>query len=377
MQIQHLSCPFPTFYFINMSYNQGGYGQQGSYGQDNYNNGGGYGQQQHRGEASEFYNQGGNNGYGQQQQYGGQGGYGQEPPQYQQLPSAAAHSSNSGRNSHNQGYQNQYGGEGDPEGDRGIMGGIAGGAAGAFGGHKLGGQAGHGTAGTIIGAISGAFAGHKAQDAVSDWKDERDEKKKWEKQQEEQQKYNQQHHGGSPPQHHRRDSNDERSRGDFGGNFTASSRDIRLDAHGDFNLHAQCARTDGSYSSSTISLNQYIENDNGSFRWSGGSSNGAQTYTVQPGDTLRAIAARFSHCSFEDLARHNNIANPDQIWPGQNLQVPGGGSRGGGNFGASARNVRLERGGQELVAELGPQWHTRTLNLDERIGNRNGCLEFV
>lgn len=368
-----------------MSYNQGGYGQQG----------GGYGQQQNHSEAAEFYNQGANqggnngyapnNGYGQQQhggqQYGGgQGGYGQGPPQYQQLPSAAAHSSNSGRNSHNQGYQNQYGGEGDPEGDRGIMGGIAGGAAGAFGGHKLGGQAGHGTAGTIIGAISGAFAGHKAQDKVSDWKDERDEKKKWEKEQEEQQKYNQQHHSSSPPQHHhqqRRDSDDQRERGNFGGNFTASSRDIRLDAHGDYVLHAQCARTDGSYQSSSISLNKVIENDNGSFRWSQGSSNGSQSYTVQQGDTLRAIADRFSHCSFEELARHNNIANPDQIWPGQNLQIPGGGSRGGGNFGASARNVRLQRGGQELVAELGPSWHTRTLNLDERIGNRNGCLEFV
>jgi len=242
-----------------MSYNQGG-----GYGQDNYNNnnGGGYGQQQQRGEAAEFYNQGGNNGYGQQQ-YGGPG---QEPPQYQQYPSTAGHSSNSGRNSQNQGYQNQYGGEGNPEGDRGIMGGLAGGAAGAFGGHKLGGQAGHGAAGTIIGAIGGAFAGHKAQDAASDWKHEHDDKKKWEKEQEEQKKHNQQqqqHHGGPPPQHN---SNDARERGDFGGNFTASSRDVRLDAHGDFNLHAQCARTDGSYSSSTISLNKYIENDNGSFR---------------------------------------------------------------------------------------------------------------
>jgi LysM repeat protein len=350
-----------------MSYNQGG-----GYGQDNYNNNGaGYGQQQQRGEAADFYNQGGNNGYGQQH-----GGQGQEPPQYQQYPSTAGHSSNGGRNSENQGYQNQYGGEGNPEGDRGIMGGLAGGAAGAFGGHKLGGQAGHGAAGTIIGALGGAFAGHKAQDAASDWKHEHDDKKKWEKEQEEQQKHNQQqqHHGGPPPQHN---SNDNRERGDFGGNFTASSRDIRLDAHGEFNLHAQCARTDGSYSSSTISLNKYIENDNGSFRWSSGSSNGASTYTVQQGDTLRAIAARFSHCSFEDLARHNNISNPDQIWPGQNLQVPGGGTRGGGNFGASARNVRLQHGGQELVAELGPEWHTRTLNLDEKIGNRDGCLEFV
>ncbi|KAH6625838.1 CVNH domain-containing protein [Boeremia exigua] len=358
-----------------MSYNQDGYGQQG-----------GYGQQQHRGEASEFYNQGSNNGYGQnngQQQYGGQqggqGGYGQGPPQYQQYPSAAAHSSNGGRNSENQGYQNQYGGAGDPEGDRGVMGGLAGGAAGAFGGHKLGNQAGHGTAGTIIGALSGAFAGHKAQDAVSDWKDDRDEKKKWEKEQEEKEKYNKQHHGGPPPQHdqNRRNSGDSRERGNFGGNFTASSRDIRIDAHGDFTLHAQCARTDGSYQSSSINLNQFIENDNGSFRWTGGCSNGAQTYTVQQGDTLRAIAGRFSHCSFEELARHNNISNPDQIWPGQNLQIPGGGSRGGGNFGASARNVRLQHGGQELVADLGPSWHTRTLNLDERIGNKNGCLEFV
>lgn len=354
-----------------MSYNE--YNQQGGYGQNNYNNsGGGYGQQQHHGEASEFYNQ------GQQQYGGGQGAYGQEPSQYQQYPSAASHSSNSGRNSHNQGFQNQYNGQGDPEGDRGIMGGIAGGAAGAFGGHKLGGQAGHGTAGTIIGAISGAFAGHKTQDAIGDWKDERDEKKKWEKQQEEQQKYNQQHHGGPPPQHQqRRNSADERSRGDFGGNFTATSNDIRLDANGDYNLHAQCRRTDGSYQSSTISLNKIIENDNGSLRWSQGSSGGASTYVVQQGDTLRAIASRFSHCSFEELARHNNISNPDQIWPGQSLQVPGGGSRGGGNFGASARNVRLTRGGQELEAELGPSWHTRTLNLDERIGNRDGCLEFV
>jgi hypothetical protein len=259
------------------------------------------------------------------------------------------------------------------------MGGIAGGAAGAFGGHKLGGQAGHGTAGTIIGALTGAFAGHKAQDAVGDWKDEHDEKKKWEKEQEERQKrekYNQQHHGGPPPQQQQR--GDERSRGDFGGNFTSSSNDIRLDANGDYNLHAQCRRGDGSYQSSTISLNRIIENDNGSLRWSSGRSNGASTYTVQQGDTLRAIAGRFSHCSYEELARHNNITNPDQIWPGQNLQVPGGGSSGGGgNFGASARNVRLSRGGQELEAELAPSWHTSTLNLDERIGNNNGCLAFV
>lgn len=283
----------------------------------------------------------------------------------------------------NQGHQNQYGGEGDPEGDRGIMGGLAGGAAGAFGGHALGGQAGHGKTGTVIGALAGAFAGHKAQDGISDWKDEHKEKKEWEKQQEEQQKYQSQQHsyGGPRPSHHgdSHHQSDQPTRGDFGANFTASSRDMRLDAHGDYVLHAQCRRSDGSYQSSSLSLNRILENDAGSFRWSGGNSGGGNTYTVQQGDTLRAIAGRFAHCSFDELARHNNISNPDMIYPGQNLQIPGGGSRGGGNFASSARNMRLVDGGQRLEGELenNGQWHIRSVNLDERIANRNGCLEFV
>jgi LysM repeat protein len=346
----------------NNNYQQGGYqhnGQQNTYGNPN----GGYGQQQGRSGAANEY-------YGGQQNLSGQG-YSSEPPQYQQYPSAAAHSSNSGRNSENQGYQNQYGGAGDPEGDRGIMGGLAGGAAGAFGGHALGGKAGHGTSGTIVGALAGAFAGHKTQDAAEDWKHKHDDKKEEKKHEQQQQQYDTHHSDNKHDEHH--------NRGDFGGNFTSSSQDIRLDAHGDYNLHAQCRRADGSYQSSTISLNQIIENDGGSFRWSSGSGNGASTYTVQQGDTLRAIAGRFSHCSYEELARHNNISNPDMIYPGQNLQVPGGGSRGGGNFGASARNIRLEDGGQSLKGELerDGQWHQRSLNLDERIGNRGGCLEFV
>ncbi len=339
-----------------------GYGQQQGSGYSQQQ-GSGYGQQQGPG-----YDQKQGSGYGQQQNFRGEE-YDQGPPQYQQYPSTATHSSNSGGNSYNQGYQNQYGGEGEPEGDRGLMGGLAGGAAGAFGGHALGGKAGHGTSGTIIGAVTGAFAGSKAQD----WKDERDEKKKWEKQHQQQQNYQQQY-----PPHHGQD--DQRHQSDYGANFTASSRDIRLDAHGDYNLHAQCRRLDGSYQSSTISLNQVIENDNGSFRWSGGHSVGASSYTVQQGDTLRSIAARYNHCTYEELARHNNITNPDMIYPGQNLQVPGGGGRGGGgNFGASARNVRLVDGGQRLEGELSRsgEWHVRSIILDERISNRDGCLEFV
>merc|ERR1712137_605810 len=188
-------------------------------------------------------------------------------------------------------------GEGDPEGERGIMGGIAGAAAGGYGGHTLGGKAGHGTAGTIIGALAGAFAGHKGQDAVEDkWdehkdkKKEEEERKKWEEEEERRKKYGQQHHaGGPPPSQHHDDSHSQRSAGNYGGNFSASSRDIRLDAHGDYTLHAQCRRADGSYQASSISLNRYLSNSDGSFHWSGSSSERSggneNTYTVQQGDT--------------------------------------------------------------------------------------------
>ena len=221
------------------------------------------------------------------------------------------------------------------------MGGLAGGTAGAFGGHALGGKAGHGKSGTIIGALTGAFAGHKAQDAASDWKDERDKKKMWAKQQQ------QQSQTSTHSSHSNHGNNESSSQGDSGANFTASSQDIRLDAHGDYNLHASCRRPDGSYQSSTISLNKIIQHDGGSFRWAGGPSNGAGIYTVKQGDTLRAIAGRFNHCSYESLAQHNNI--------------------------------RLVDGGQKLEGELlrNGEWYHRSINLDERISNRSGCLEFV
>jgi murein DD-endopeptidase MepM/ murein hydrolase activator NlpD len=47
---------------------------------------------------------------------------------------------------------------------------------------------------------------------------------------------------------------------------------------------------------------------------------GAETYTVQPGDTLAAIAERFGlHTS--ELAARNGIANPDRIVAGKTLKV--------------------------------------------------------
>ena len=46
-----------------------------------------------------------------------------------------------------------------------------------------------------------------------------------------------------------------------------------------------------------------------------------QEYTIQPGDTLGAIAEQFG-VSIEDLAAANDITNPDLIQPGDTLTIP-------------------------------------------------------
>lgn len=272
------------------------------------------------------------------------------------------------------------------------MGAMAGGAAGAFGGHKLGGKTGHTKTSMLVGAMAGAFSGHKLQDAASDWKDERDEKKEREEEEEERRKEEEKRrrheekygYQGPPPSgnhgHHGHGSQvDGRPRpGNYAGNFTGSSRDIRLDAHGDFLLHASCRREDGSYQHSSIPLARHLENDYGSFRWSGGrGQSGGSSVTVQHGDTLRTIASRFN-CSYDEIARQNNIQNADMIYPGQTLSIPNGGNN-GGNLGSSSRHLRLVDGGQRLEGELSRDgnWSLSSVILDERIRNVNGTLEIV
>ena len=250
----------------------------------------------------------------------------------------------------------------------------------------------------MLGAVAGAVAGHKLQDGVSDWKDNRDEEKERKKREEEERRRreeeqaHQQQHGGfggghhhnPPPPQYSSGNHYQSSRGvNYAGNFSSSSRDVRLDAHGEYMLHASCRRTDGSYQQSSISLNRLIENDQGSFRWASSQGHqgggGGNTVTVQHGDTLRDIARRHG-ASFEEIARHNGIQNPDMIYPGQVLQVPGrsGGGGGGGNFGASARDVRVTDGGRRLEGELlrDGRWSGSSIELDERIGNNNGTLSF-
>jgi len=104
------------------------------------------------------------------------------------------------------------------------------------------------------------------------------------------------------------------------GNFSASAVNITLDR--DYDLIAECGAIDGHKKLSSISLNNVLTNDNGHFRW-----------------------------------------------------VPSG-----GNFGASARDVRLVDGGRVLEAELadvGGNWRRDRIMLDERIENSDGNLQML
>ena len=51
---------------------------------------------------------------------------------------------------------------------------------------------------------------------------------------------------------------------------------------------------------------------------------GNQTYTVQPGDTLSKISRRFygDPNKYPQIAKANNLENPDQIKAGQQLLIP-------------------------------------------------------
>lgn len=188
---------------------------------------------------------------------------------------------------------------------------------GALAGGATGAWAGHKVNHGFIGALGGAFAGHKLQDAVSDKKKKKEKKKK-----------------------HRRSNSSSSSSSSssscssrhgsppppkhhappkYAGNFSGSASQITLDR--DFDLIALCGKTDGSRKLSSISLNRCLTNSDGHFVWS----------------------------------RE-------------------------GNFGSSARNVRLVDGGRVLEAELqnmGGHWVWARVVLDEKIGNQNGELVMV
>lgn len=73
----------------------------------------------------------------------------------------------------------------------------------------------------------------------------------------------------------------------------------------------------------------------------------ASGHVVQPGETLASIAARYG-VSAAALARANGISNPNYIRIGQVLVIPGSSSSGGATGGATTAGVYTVRAGDTL-----------------------------
>ncbi len=47
----------------------------------------------------------------------------------------------------------------------------------------------------------------------------------------------------------------------------------------------------------------------------------AQQYVVKSGDNLSSIAARYG-VSYQEIAKANNVQDPNKIFPGQTFNIP-------------------------------------------------------
>lgn len=82
------------------------------------------------------------------------------------------------------------------------------------------------------------------------------------------------------------------------------------------------------------------------------------SYTVVSGDTLSGIAAKFG-TNWQTLQQMNGIGDPNRIFPGQVLKVPGGGSA-PAPAPAPSRTYTVQRGDtlSGIAAKFGTSWKT-------------------
>ncbi|RAL09262.1 putative glutamine-serine-proline rich protein [Aspergillus homomorphus CBS 101889] len=333
----------------------GGPSPSPSLGGDGYSQQQAYGQQQQQQPPYPHHGGPPNPSYPYPQQEGGNQSYGNDRPYSPYPPTTADNQSNAPYNQLPGGPQqpppytsnpNLPPGATDDQ-DRGFLGAVTGGAAGAFAGHKVN----HG----FLGAIGGALTGSVAEDAVKKHRKKKEEEEKEalrrqheamkeqqrreheamkeqqrrEKEERKMQRRANRHnrHSSSSSSssssdddhHHRKHHGKHCGGGTYRGNFSGSSRDIRLEGYHE--LVAYCGDVNGHQHRSSIPLNDVLTNSWGELKW----------------------------------ARH-------------------------GNFAASASNVHLEDGGRVLVADLGDGnagWKRSFIRLDERISNQNGRLVFL
>ena len=83
-------------------------------------------------------------------------------------------------------------------------------------------------------------------------------------------------------------------------------------------------------------------------------SAGGDSYTVQPGDTLSGIGARFG-VSWQAIASANHIANPNLIHPGDHLDIPAAGTGGAGGVSGNTPSG-MQGGGTGNVAQIAEKY---------------------
>ncbi|KAK6852939.1 hypothetical protein PG995_011490 [Apiospora arundinis] len=190
------------------------------------------------------------------------------------------------------------------------------GLMGAMLGGATGAFAGHKVNHGFLGALGGAYAGHKLEDALKDQKKHNSRPSSSNSQQQAPMMMIPPQPMSSGPS----PSPSPKPEPSRFGNFSHSSSRISLDR--DYDLIAECRTIRGHQKLSSISLNHCLTNMDGHFKWAG--------------------------------------KDP-------------------GNFGASARNVRLADEGRVLEADLRAKdgtWRLDRIHLDERITNIDGDLQL-
>ena len=95
--------------------------------------------------------------------------------------------------------------------------------------------------------------------------------------------------------------------------------------------------------SGNLDLNYFSGDESAWDKYAGGSPSSSSTpsqskpveqpskseiiYTVVSGDTLSGIASKYG-TTYQKLAEYNNISDPNKIYPGQQIKIPGTGSQG-------------------------------------------------
>lgn len=92
---------------------------------------------------------------------------------------------------------------------------------------------------------------------------------------------------------------------------------------------------------------------------SGATSNNSTSYTVQAGDTLSGIASKFG-TTYQELARINNISNPNLIYVGQVIKVNG----------VSSNTYIVQKG--DTLSEIAQKYNTTV----SALASKNGIADI-